>query len=108
MSAPPQPKVTQHGPRRRRSSSEPKGLKSVPLVVWILLAVCLLVVLSIPIASYHGWRWKRSVSGNVLNEGAFGVVVSEASVDTKCNCIRGSVANGSNQAYNEVHVIFQL
>lgn len=106
MSASPQTPATHRGHRKRRRRRQ--GLKAVPVVVWIALAGCLMAVLAIPIISYQGWRWKGSFGSNAVNQGARGAVVSEAAVDTTCNCIRGIVSNGSNQAFNEVHLLFQL
>lgn len=94
---------------RRRRRRKPTGLKAVPKIVWVALAICLMVVLGIPIVSYQGWRLRQGVFGSsVAHEGARGAVVSEAALDTACNCIRGTISNSSNQAYNEVHLLFQL
>jgi hypothetical protein len=104
-----------HG--KRRSQSEPKGWKSIPNSVKILVLVCILVVVLIPLtrrrASTDGGvgaiKPAPSTTGALDNiKAAPGLSLHELKLDPATRTLKGSVANPTDTNYSSVQVSFNI
>ncbi len=97
--------------RQRHHHSEPTGWKAVPKLVKLIGAICLCLLILIPIGKDQGW-FKRAtvVKEPVAVTKAFnpGLEVIEAHFEPRTRVITGSVRNTSGQVYQDVRVSYDI
>jgi hypothetical protein len=100
------------GERRRRSHDEPNGWKSIPLAVKILGALCVTVLILIPVAKQKGWfQHHATIQEQPAPSDRFtsgDLEVTTARLDPQTRTIKGRVSNKSSSTYDDVQVSFDV
>jgi hypothetical protein len=93
--------------RRRKKPKDP----TVPVIGWVVLGACLLILLAIPFvgSERHSKSSNEVTSANTAStNNPVELVVSASSRDPGCNCVRGVLKNPSGKAFNEVQIYFNM
>ena len=89
------------GTRRRR-----KKRSQAPVIGWIIIAICLLVLFAIPFLGSGRRQTKRDEAPSAKD--TRDLVVSSSRRDPQCDCIRGALKNSSGRIFHDIEIYFRV
>ena len=104
----PQPQGAPQPPLVRRRRRRKRKKIQIPLPGLIIVGICFLVVVAVPFAGHHAWRFKARGNSKTDVVNARELAVSRSHIDSSCTCIRGLLKNASNKIFNDAQLFFQV